>query len=149
MKGAVVLPPTILMKFLDALTTLVSPFTASSAHAPAGRRPAKVFAQAIASFAVVGLALACGPNDGLVGGACNDHRDCKERCLEGKDYPGGMCTVDCRDDRDCPGGTYCTDKSGGVCLLACGNSGDCPGGYVCKDLDAEGGPGKIPVCIGD
>lgn len=90
-----------------------------------------------------------GPDSALVGGSCRDHHDCEERCVRGGDFPGGTCTVDCRDDRDCPGDSWCVDRSGGVCLQACDFDGDCRGGYECDDVDREGHGGRIPVCIGD
>ncbi|MCX4246524.1 hypothetical protein [Paraliomyxa miuraensis] len=90
-----------------------------------------------------------GPDSALVGGSCRDDFDCEERCVEGKDYPGGTCTVECRDDRDCPGDSWCVDKSGGVCLMGCDYDEDCRGGYDCRDVDREGAGGKIPVCFGD
>ena len=101
--------------------------------------------------AAVGV-FACQPgdigNDGaLVGGSCRNGRDCVERCVRGGDFPGGTCTVDCRDDRDCPETTYCVDKAGGVCLLACGHNEECRGGYSCDNTDREGADGRVHVCI--
>jgi len=99
------------------------------------------------------LSLACGEDIGndsdLVGGSCRDDRDCVERCVEGKDFPSGTCTVACDDDRDCPSDTWCIDKAGGVCLLACDVDDHCRGGYRCKNTDREGAGGKIEVCIDD
>lgn len=104
---------------------------------------------------VIGLvgALSCSHEDDvghgghLVGGACLDHEDCVDRCVRGGSYPDGTCTVDCRDDRDCPGGTYCVNEDGGICLLHCGGSYDCRAGYNCKSRDRHGEPGDVHVCI--
>ncbi len=100
---------------------------------------------------LLGLLTACphdvGHDGDLVGGSCRDGGDCVERCVKGGDFPEGTCTVDCRDDRDCPGDTWCVDKSGGVCLLGCDADRDCRGGYDCKDTKREGSGGKIAVCI--
>lgn len=89
-------------------------------------------------------------NDGaLVGGSCRDSRDCERECVGGGDFPGGMCTLYCRDDRDCPADTACIDKKGGVCALYCERNADCRGGYECNDEKRRGGPGSDFVCIGD
>ena len=98
------------------------------------------------------MGLAChggdvGNDSDLVGGSCRDSRDCVERCVEGGDFPGGTCTVECRDDRDCPAGTWCVSKAGGVCLLECYVDEDCRGGYECKNTDREGTGGRIEVYI--
>ncbi len=88
-----------------------------------------------------------GPEGDLVGGSCRDREDCVERCVKGGDFPDGTCTVDCHDDRDCPGDSWCVDKSGGVCLLGCDVDDDCRGGYDCKDTKREGAGGRVAVCI--
>lgn len=88
-----------------------------------------------------------GPDSDLVGGSCRNDGDCVERCLRGDEFPGGTCSVECDEDRDCPDGTACIDESGGVCLLSCGRDSDCRGGYDCEDESREGGPGKTAVCI--
>lgn len=107
------------------------------------------------SFAALAMTLlllgAChadvGPDGPLVGGSCRDSADCVERCVDGGKFPDGTCTVDCRDDRDCPRGTACIDEKGGVCLLECGHDDECRGRYECKNEDREGAGGKIHVCI--
>ncbi len=110
--------------------------------------------QAVRMLIVVVFALGlmmqagCG-GERTVGGACDSDADCNERCLTGSDFPGGMCTVACRDDVDCPGGTDCIDKKGGVCLPVCDEHRDCFGGYRCKSEDRRGAGGKSRVCIGD
>jgi hypothetical protein len=105
-------------------------------------------------FALVGCHQ-CGPGDdvgwdsALVGGACEIDGHCEERCVEGKDFPDGTCTIGCDHDGQCPEFTRCVEKSGGVCLLACDDDGDCRGGYGCHDEDRRGAGGKAPVCIDD
>jgi hypothetical protein len=88
-----------------------------------------------------------GHGSALVGGSCRDNGDCDERCVRGDDFPGGTCTVNCHDDRDCPDGTWCIDKAGGVCLLGCHVDDDCRRSYRCKSEDREGHGGKATVCI--
>lgn len=97
------------------------------------------------------LLLACGSSDvgtngGLVGGACATDRDCESRCQTGGSFPGGTCTVSCRVDDDCPGGTFCIDTEGGICLLACELPRDCRAGYTCKGRPNRGRPGESLVC---
>ncbi len=99
----------------------------------------------------LGLALGCAPplDPALVGAACRNSGDCVERCVDGGDFPDGMCTVDCNHDGHCPDDSICMDKKGGICMVPCGNSGDCWPGYACKDVKNEDGGGKRRVCIGD
>lgn len=101
---------------------------------------------------------ACGSDDGhggvgargfLVGAACDADRQCDSRCVKGKNYPGGMCTVSCRDDRDCPGGTACVGDHGGICALTCGVHRDCDfmgGAYRCDSKSRTGAKGNAMVC---
>ena len=101
-------------------------------------------------LAITALA-ACGGDDvgndgGLVGGACFDSRDCEERCQLGGDYPQGLCTVSCLDDRDCPDGTFCIDTEGGICMLGCDFPEDCRPGYNCEGRSNRGHGGDSLVC---
>jgi hypothetical protein len=93
---------------------------------------------------------AIGPDGYLVGGLCSTDRDCAHRCLrDNSHYPGGMCTVSCRADADCPAGTSCVSDAGGICAVGCRSSGDCAPfgrGYVCQDRDRQGAGGKALVC---
>ncbi len=99
------------------------------------------------------LAPACGDgvgNEGdLVGGPCRDSQDCADICLTGSDFPEGTCSIPCRFDEDCPGGTACIDEDGGVCLLLCHFDTDCRHGYECDDESRKGHPGNAAVCIED
>ena len=85
----------------------------------------------------------------VVGGACHVDADCQARCVGGDHYPGGMCTVSCRDDRDCPRGTECIDDQGGLCAISCSVNADCDGlgsGYRCDKTDRRGASGETSVC---
>ena len=105
-----------------------------------------------ASLFAVSLFFACnggiGPGSGVVGGPCSVDTQCQSRCLNTHDFGGGMCTVSCRFDADCPGGTTCLDKSGGVCAIQCASPQDCADfgpGWTCAAEDHEGG-GQALVC---
>lgn len=108
------------------------------------------------NFALALMLFSAACNDGvgfdgaLVGGGCESDRDCDPdaRCVRGKDYPSGTCTVSCRSDRDCPESTFCIDKEGGICLLGCEINADCREQYFCDKKDLKSG-GKQLVCIGD
>lgn len=107
-------------------------------------------------FSAVLLA-SCGSSDGVgnegdvVGGPCLDFMDCASEsyCETHSDFPGGICTMDCLDDRDCPDGAACIDKQGGICLLLCNFDSDCRRDYDCEDEDRRGASGKATVCIKD
>ena len=97
------------------------------------------------------LFLSCNPTNRSVGAECRDDFDCRDRCLS--DWPGGFCTLDCRDDRDCPQDTVCTDTRGGVCLFLCDDSRECrdrlgDNDYKCDDRrNVE--RGDDDVCVPD
>lgn len=114
---------------------------------------AMISARALTLALALLLVGACGGgvgNEGdLVGGPCQTDRDCAEGCVTGGDFPGGTCTVRCRDDHDCPSGTACIDEEGGICLLLCHFDTDCRIGYSCDDKSREGHSGKATVCIDD
>ncbi|HET6584739.1 MAG TPA: hypothetical protein VFG69_14880 [Nannocystaceae bacterium] len=109
----------------------------------------------VVSLIGLGTVTACPPpyyaevgnGGGLVGGACDDEDDCAERCLKGKPYPSGTCTLDCDDDRDCPEDSWCIDRDGGVCLLECDVDDHCRSGYGCKEQDRRNEDGDVEVCI--
>lgn len=78
------------------------------------------------SLIVLALALvtmACDGPNASVGGACDDNFDCHDRCID--EWPGGFCTLECRDNRDCPSDSVCVDSKGGVCMLLCKSSSEC------------------------
>ena len=106
---------------------------------------------------VLGVA-ACGSDhpdvDRDVGAQCDVQADCNDRCLTpSNEYPGGLCTLDCDTNDDCPSDTECAEKDGGVCLYSCFDSADCDflgAGYFCQEVDLRGPPGgKTTVCRGD
>jgi hypothetical protein len=100
----------------------------------------------LALAAIVGMELGC-HNADVVGGSCRSDRDCYEKCVEGKSFPDGTCTVECVDDFDCPEYAACVHDQGGICLPICDHDSDCRDKYTCKDVDREGASGKVPVCI--
>lgn len=80
--------------------------------------------------------LSCDSTSRSVGAACIDDFDCRDRCLG--NWPGGFCTLSCRDDRDCPTDAACVDSRGGICLLLCRDSRECrdilgDNDYKCDD----------------
>lgn len=89
-----------------------------------------------------------GTEGDVVGGPCSGGSGCAggSSCLEASMYPGGMCTLDCETQADCPGGTACVQESGGTCLLACSSAGDCREGYDCIEKSAMP-DGHAFVCI--
>jgi hypothetical protein len=110
---------------------------------------------------LVALALAvaigaCGDDDddfpgggATVGAACVSDSQCAFRCARGGHYPGGMCTVPCSDDFDCPSGTACVDDEGGICAVVCdfdGNCGSFGPEYRCDSTRRRGAGGEIRVC---
>lgn len=90
-----------------------------------------------------------GPESSTVGGMCSSDADCDEKCLTGDDWPGGMCTLSCNSNGDCPPGSACIEEERGVCLIECRGDDDCPSGYECDDEDREDGRGKADVCVED
>ncbi len=103
---------------------------------------------------VIALSLAFAACDGPsreVGAPCLDDFDCRDRCLE--DWPGGFCTLDCRDNGDCPPDAVCIDSNGGVCMLLCDSSSECKdylgdNDYRCndrRDRDRD----RWDVCVPD
>jgi len=90
-----------------------------------------------------------------LGAQCSGRAECDERCLRGPDYPGGMCSISCENNADCPSDAYCVDKEGGVCLFACTliNAQDCNflgGGWRCKSKDLRSNTQEqVNVCFGE
>ena len=108
----------------------------------------------LAAIAMIALPLS-GCTEGRlgehVGNSCDSDLDCAPRsdCLEGGDFPGGMCSHRCDFDGDCPDYARCVDVSGGHCLLECDDDRDCPADYECKLREREGHGGRTGVCLGD
>jgi hypothetical protein len=105
---------------------------------------------------LVGTVTGCGGHgegdiDNVIGQSCTSDRDCDARCyMDPGDFPGGICSLPCSSDNDCPSDTYCMKKSEGVCLFACPEF-DCSrlgAGWSCRDKERLNG-GTVSVCIGD
>lgn len=109
----------------------------------------KWWSLALAMLMALGLVALVSGCSGDIGDTCEYHSDCSERCVEGGDFPGGMCTYSCDDFQDCPGGTACIDRKDGVCMMQCDEDRDCPGGYECERQDRHGERGEERVCIGN
>lgn len=70
--------------------------------------------------------------DGGAGALCRGDRDCADPlfcCEDNGNCGGGMCTADCRDDFDCPGGMRCEHD---MCFYACDNDRDCAPQMSCE-----------------
>lgn len=106
---------------------------------------------------VVGMAAACGPHVGSagtdVGASCTSNANCSSICLTGNDhYPGGMCTIVCTSDVQCPKGSVCVDggnNNTGICAVSCTQPADCASfgrGFTCDNVDHVGIAGQALVC---
>lgn len=108
----------------------------------------------IATLTIVAL-VACGGSDVSreLGARCDVTSECDDRCLApGADFPGGLCTLDCSSNDDCPGDAACVDDEGGVCLFSCAVDGDCAflgAGWACQERALrEDGERSTRVCRG-
>ena len=111
---------------------------------------------ATALVLVVAAMIGCGGSDvsRAVGARCDSSDECDDRCLAPTaTWPGGMCTLSCDDDGDCPDDARCAAEEGGVCLFECnepGTLGDCGflgDGWTCQTV--AGRPeGEVNVCRG-
>jgi hypothetical protein len=92
-----------------------------------------------------------GPLGQTVGGPCVNHQDCAPGsvCLTDGDFPGGMCSIYCGSNNDCPAGAMCIDMKSGICLSSCTTYQDCRGGYECKGKKREDKLGEALVCLKD
>src|SRR6185295_2705235 len=95
---------------------------------------------AIAAALALILLVSCGditvgPNSSSVGAACTVDGDCVKRCLvDGRHFPGGLCTLPCAGNADCPAGSVCVAEQGGTCVVSCRTSADCAAfgrGFAC------------------
>jgi hypothetical protein len=93
--------------------------------------------------------ISVGPHSATVGAACTTSADCATQCLlDDRHFPGGMCTVPCASDADCPHGSVCLDTMSGICVTACARNEDCAGfgrGFVCDSSDGIGGA-AVSIC---
>lgn len=114
----------------------------------------------LAAFALC-LCAACGDdrvpgmagNDStLVGGPCSENDDCDQKLCETiPTFPGGLCTLSCGNDNDCPRGSSCAGlTSGWVCLVDCQTSSDCRVDWSCSSVPLPGNDvsGTVMACIG-
>lgn len=95
---------------------------------------------AVTSFAGLSFLASCGdvtagPDSAAVGAACTADTQCRQRCLvDDRHFPGGMCTLACANDGDCPSGSACIAEEGGVCVATCRSDADCAAfgrGFAC------------------
>lgn len=103
---------------------------------------------ALLALLLVPFAASCGDDEpdpyavsSEVGETCERDADCEDRCID--DWPGGLCTLECRTHDGCPADTWCVDTQGGVCLFSCESDRECldrlGDGYACKrDEDFSG-----------
>ena len=117
------------------------------------------------SLSLLALFAACGGDDGpfdpddhapgdldpVIGATCFDSRDCYARCASGGDFPGGFCTLPCRDDIDCTSDTVCADVQDGICLFPCAGHSECEflgPAYFCRERN-DLYDRRIFVCMSD
>jgi hypothetical protein len=106
------------------------------------------------TWVIVTLLVACNDSntDNLIGSPCTQQGQCRVTCeTPSNDFPGGLCTVPCDHDSQCPHGTYCMAIAGGVCLFPCAQDQDCAflgDHWFCRNLDRAEGDKRL-VCIGD
>ena len=69
--------------------------------------------------------------DGGAGARCDGNRDCADPlfCCDDGNCGGGMCTLECRSDGDCPVDMLCEHD---LCFYACGNDRDCGPDMSCE-----------------
>jgi hypothetical protein len=103
----------------------------------------------LASVLAFGCGSGVGPHGSLVGAACASNGDCDSRCVSSDHYPGGMCTLTCASNANCPDGTSCIDDAGGICAVNCRLPGDCAlfgAPYACDSKGLKGADGSALVC---
>jgi len=73
---------------------------------------------------------ACSP---LVGDACDVSSDCGRSMFCERSFPGGYCTLENCDNKNCPADGVCIrfDEDVSWCMQPCDVSGDCRDGYAC------------------
>lgn len=89
-----------------------------------------------------------GSNSKDVGGICKTDQDCNHRCTTEDTFGGGMCTIACATDNDCPSGAVCVTKDGGICAVSCGTDQDCSSfgrGWICGQMSRKSG-GDTNIC---
>lgn len=109
--------------------------------------------------AAIVLALAACTESGKIsrdlGATCTSPDECNGPCLrDDAGWPGGLCTLSCVDEGDCPEGASCVDEAGGVCLYRCDDEPDCTFldtshgvAWVCGDRMTPA-RSTVKVCVG-
>ena len=96
----------------------------------------------------------------LVGNSCSSDSDCDQYCAQGREFPGGFCTLrGCRGNSDCPDGTVCITTHEGVCAYPCAGPLDCTAeflgrsGYTCHFYpgytSGDATAVQYEVCVGN
>lgn len=97
------------------------------------------------------LLAACGP--GETGDACTSDKDCPTMCQTGGGFPGGICTLECEMDSECPTGFVCISDSSGICMPTCTDDQSCTdargAGWECREKSKQSGGGTANVCYGN
>lgn len=90
--------------------------------------------------------------DRTLGARCDAVSDCEQRCLmPSRNTPGGMCSLSCTKNSDCPGDSVCADRDGGICLYPCKTETQCQflgTGWYCEELEGKDVP-KVMACYGE
>jgi hypothetical protein len=110
----------------------------------------------ILSFGMLLMALAScgeitvGPQSKSVGAACTADAQCARTCLvDDQHFPGGMCTLPCATNADCPSGSVCAAEHSGLCVVSCAVDADCAAfgrGFVCDHEQLQSGTGEASIC---
>lgn len=92
------------------------------------------------------ICVGCGP---VVGDPCTVNTQCGPGVCLNRDFaPGGMCSLVCASNAQCPAGSVCVadavDRTTSGCLLSCLQDSDCRSGYVCR-VERES---STKVCVG-
>ncbi len=95
---------------------------------------------AAAFLSIVG----CGDEKGAPGESCVGAGDCESAlCETGGSFPGGVCTIPCDGDADCPAGFRCISRSSGICLEQCADTDECEASrgqaWQCREESLEEG----------
>jgi hypothetical protein len=76
-----------------------------------------------------------GSDSTLVGAACAENAECDLLlCQQGDEMPGGICTVSCSGNQDCPSRSACAVLTPGwLCMVSCAGDADCRPQYSCQN----------------
>lgn len=98
-----------------------------------------------------GIADCTGPVE--IGDHCAPTNTCPGECVRGGDFPGGICTLECDNDADCPTDYRCVESEGGICLPSCDAEQTCidllGSDWRCEPRQSEGDGTEVTVCYGD